>query len=132
MPALGSDRVYVVDVKTDPRKPRLDKVMLMLMLKLILVLILILGMAMWMLVMQIFPHIFANIANMRRCASENIGAWPSLVNTNADAAAKVDTELMLKFMLIRMPVLMLKLVLPLTILLMIIHITHIHISIHRL
>ena len=26
MPALGSDRVYVVDVKTDPRKPRLDKV----------------------------------------------------------------------------------------------------------
>ena len=28
MPALGSDRVYVVDVKTDPRKPKLDKVML--------------------------------------------------------------------------------------------------------
>ena len=26
MPALGSDRVYIVDVKTDPRKPRLDKV----------------------------------------------------------------------------------------------------------
>jgi len=26
MPALGSDRVYVVDVKTDPRKPKLDKV----------------------------------------------------------------------------------------------------------
>jgi len=26
MPALGSDRVYVVDVKTAPRKPRLDKV----------------------------------------------------------------------------------------------------------
>jgi len=26
MPALGSDRVYVVDVKTDARKPRLDKV----------------------------------------------------------------------------------------------------------
>ena len=41
MPALGSDRVYVVDVKTDPRKPRLDKVMLMLMLKLKLVLILV-------------------------------------------------------------------------------------------
>ena len=40
MPALGSDRVYVVDVKTDPRKPRLDKVMLMLMLKLMLVLML--------------------------------------------------------------------------------------------
>ena len=30
MPALGSDRVYVVDVKTDPRKPKLDKVILML------------------------------------------------------------------------------------------------------
>lgn len=30
MPALGSDRVYVVDVKTEPRKPRLDKVTLML------------------------------------------------------------------------------------------------------
>ena len=30
MPALGSDRVYVVDVKTDPRKPKLDKVVLML------------------------------------------------------------------------------------------------------
>merc|ERR1711874_618897 len=26
VPGLGSDRVYIVDVKTDPRKPRLDKV----------------------------------------------------------------------------------------------------------
>ena len=26
VPALGSDRIYIVDVKTDPRKPRLDKV----------------------------------------------------------------------------------------------------------
>ena len=32
MPALGSDRVYVVDVKTNPRKPKLDKVMLILVL----------------------------------------------------------------------------------------------------
>ena len=30
MPALGSDRVYVVDVKTNPRKPKLDKVILVL------------------------------------------------------------------------------------------------------
>ena len=28
---------------------------------------------------HIFAHIFANITNMRQCASENIGAWPSLV-----------------------------------------------------
>ena len=26
VPALGSDRVYIVDVKTDPRNPKLDKV----------------------------------------------------------------------------------------------------------
>ena len=26
VPALGSDRIYIVDVKTDPRNPRLDKV----------------------------------------------------------------------------------------------------------
>ena len=26
VPGLGSDRVYIVDVKTDPRNPRLDKV----------------------------------------------------------------------------------------------------------
>ena len=77
MPALGSDRVYVVDVKTDSRKPRLDKVMLMLKLILVLMLKLIL-------------------------------------------------------VLILVQVLMLKLMLPPIILLMIIHITHILISIHRL
>jgi len=26
LPCPGSDRIYIVDVKTDPRNPRLDKV----------------------------------------------------------------------------------------------------------
>ena len=37
--------------------------------------------------MKIFTHIFANIANMCQCTSENVVAWPSLISTHLKSSS---------------------------------------------